>query len=179
MMQKFIFLLAIYVSFSQIQFCKGSNNSFDISIRESFEFAPITPSPENTNKETPYLTPIGQRSSDWHDHECIGFYIWENLDSSEDPIFKNGNPKFAPKICDSETSKDEDSKEKSNNTISSDDDIAGTRPAVSPRHFQEGFYISTTVTEIPQKHENIPEKPIDTCWTSFRKKIKLLLHLKS
>lgn len=75
MMQKFIFLFAIYVSFSQIQFCKGSNNSFDISIRELFEFAPITPSPENTNKETPYLTPIGQRSSDYHDLECMEFYI--------------------------------------------------------------------------------------------------------
>lgn len=159
MMQKFIFLFAIYMSFSQIQFCKGSNNSFDISIGESFEFTPITQSPENTNKETPYLTPIGQRYSDYHDQECMAFYILENLDKLQQ--------------------ENETTQKKSNNTISSDEDIAGTRPAVSPRHFQEGFYISTTVTEIPQKHENIPEEPIDTCWTSFRKKIKLLLHLKS
>lgn len=147
------------MSFSQIQFCKGSNNSFDISIGESFEFTPITQSPENTNKETPYLTPIGQRYSDYHDQECMAFYILENLDKLQQ--------------------ENETTQKKSNNTISSDEDIAGTRPAVSPRHFQEGFYISTTVTEIPQKHENIPEEPIDTCWTSFRKKIKLLLHLKS
>lgn len=159
MMQKFIFLFAIYMSFSQIQFCKGSNNSFDISIGESFEFAPITPSPENTNKETPYLTPIGQRYSDYHDQECMAFYILENLDKLQQ--------------------ENETTQKKSNNTISSDEDITGTRPAVSPRHFQENSHEQIIIIKRLQNTVNIPEEPIDTCWTSFRKKIKLLLHLKS
>ena len=184
-MQKFIFLFVIYVYFYPVQFCNGSNNSFDISMKELFEFTPITPSPppENIKEETPCLTPIGQRFSDYHDQECMAFFILEN--SSITSSYESY--KWSNNLCIHETfstkSKDEQQEnaplQEKNNTSSSDEDNDGTRPSVSPRHFQETTYIHTAIIRRQQKPENIPEEPIDTCWTSFCKKIKLLLHLKS
>lgn len=68
---------------------------------------------------------------------------------------------------------------KKSNTSSSDEDLDGTRESVSPRHFQKNSHEQIIIIKRRQTPANSPEEPIDTCWTSFRKKIKLLLHLKS